>query len=125
MPIEGVDNLGVSQFADGPVSDAYRAFVHNRYEMAKARRAKFLTRDANDLFEPRKFTSLAEVNAHFRLRIRELHGQTPTSLEGRKTSLSLSGKNDSRNGSKGGEAAFTGEAESRSLVRPISAHLFV
>ena len=55
---------GVSQFADGPVSDFYQTFVNNRrqFDAAKTRYAKFLTRDAvdaNDMFEPRSFTRVA------------------------------------------------------------------
>jgi hypothetical protein len=39
---------------------------------AMARRAKFQARDANNLFEPRMFTSLAEASEHLRLRTCEL-----------------------------------------------------
>ena len=47
-----------------------------RHLAAKTRRAKYLARDANNLFEPRMFTSLAEE----RSRIRELHASLePTS----------------------------------------------
>ena len=53
-----------------------------RHQAAKTRRAKYLACDANDLFEPRRFTSLAELNAHLSSRIRELRESrepTPTS----------------------------------------------
>lgn len=57
---------GVSQFADGPVSEFYQTFVNNRrqFDEAKARYAKGLARDAvdaNDMFEPHTFMSVAEA----------------------------------------------------------------
>ena len=54
--------------------------VYTRFEAAKARRASFLARDANNIFEPRTFTCLADVS-QMRLRIRQLQEsreQTPT-----------------------------------------------
>jgi len=73
---------GVSQLSDGPFSDFYQTFVNNgiamrRFEAAKVKFAEKLARDAakarvaeklardvvnaNDMFEPRTFTRVAEA----------------------------------------------------------------
>ena len=76
--------------------DWMRAARCEQRTAAMARRAKFQARDANNLFEPRMFTSLAEASEHLRLRtcklrewnehlvsrireLRESREQTPTS----------------------------------------------
>ena len=43
-----------------------------RREKKKERRAEYLARDANNLFEPRRFTSLAVESEELRSPIREL-----------------------------------------------------
>jgi hypothetical protein len=53
---------------------------HEAREAVKAKRASFLARDANNIFEPRTFTCLADVS-QLRSRFRELQEpreQTPT-----------------------------------------------
>ena len=52
---------------------------HEAREAVKAKRASFLARDANNIFEPRTFTCLADVS-QLRSRFRELQEpreQTP------------------------------------------------
>ncbi|CAL6325960.1 unnamed protein product [Bathycoccus prasinos] len=77
MDIEGSDPIGTeSTKTTGMVS---RAFIRTttvsrreqltRHLAAKVRRAKYLARDANNLFEPRRFTSIAEVSAQLRSRV--------------------------------------------------------
>ena len=64
-----------------PVPDILLDRVQTRYEAAKARRASFPARDANNIFEPRRFTCLADVSKlHSCIReLRESREPTPTS----------------------------------------------
>ena len=63
---------GVDIEAAETVDDLIEAWRRGK----KARRAKYLARDANNLFEPRMFTSLAVESEELRSPIRELREPT-------------------------------------------------